>query len=96
MEMIPRSAVALLLFVLGSFVAAVLIGMNSDAGRVEAILLLVSGVTAVAFAKPLTEAQHHLAEKRFVPHSWGSTRPLLFVLWGLGVSILGAMQWFDQ
>jgi hypothetical protein len=91
----PRFAVVLLLLVVASFVAAVLIGMNSQGvSGAEAALLLIAGLSAVVFARPLTEAQHYLAGKGLAPRTWGNTRPFLFVLWGIGVSVIAIMQWF--
>jgi len=57
-------------------------------------LLLVAGISAVVFARRLNEAQHYLAERGFVTKNWGNSRPLLFVLWGIGVAGIGAMQLF--
>jgi hypothetical protein len=87
--------VKLLLFVavLLAFMAAVLLGfVVRGSSRAEGLLLVASGVCAVIFSRQLTEAQHALSEKPFVPRSWSSTRPLLYVLWGVGVVLLGVLE----
>ena len=90
-----RLSVLLLLSVLGSFVAAVLIGISAPSSSgVEGALLLFAGVSAVVFARRLTEAQKDLAERGFVPKNWANSHPLLFILWGMGVGSIGAMQLF--
>jgi hypothetical protein len=91
-----RVNLLLFLAVLLAFLSAVLFGfVKQGSGQVEGLLLLVSGLCAVVFSKRLTEAQHELAEKSFVPRSWATTRPLLYVLWGSGVAMLGILQLFS-
>jgi len=31
----------------------------------------------------------NLAEKRFIPDHWSTIRPTTFVLWGVGIAIVG-------
>ena len=86
----------LFLAVLSAFLSAVVFGfLKRGSGQIEGVLLLAAGLCAVAFSKRLTEAQHELAEKSFIPRSWANTRPLLYVLWGSGVALLGVLQLFD-
>ena len=87
--------VSLLLYVaiLGLFVAAAMVGLVSrSSDRVVGVMLMAVGAGAVAFARSLTLAQHQLAEKPFIPEHWKNIRPLTFVLWGVGVFIIGVAQ----
>lgn len=91
--MSSRLGVLLLLCVLGSFVAAVFVGMSASNGNLaESTLLLFAGTSAIVFSRRLADAAHYLVERGLAPKSWGNTRPLLFFLWGFGVSCLGFIQ----
>ena len=82
----------LLCGVIGSFVAAVLLGLFTNApSRALGALVLAVGLAAVTFARVLATAQKDLAKKPFVPRHWGDVRPTTFVLWGSGVALLGIL-----
>lgn len=81
--------------VLGLFVCAAIVGLVTDSSeRVVGVMLLAVGAGAIAFARNLTVAQRQFAEKPFVPERWKQIRPLTFVLWGVGVMVLGISQVF--
>ena len=87
--------VNLLLFVsvMGSFLAAVLLGLFASESRYAVgALLLGAGLASVAFSRHLATAQQLLSEKPFIPRSWSNVRPLTFKLWGCGLVILGVLQ----
>ena len=93
--MTNRLILLIFVAVLGSFVAAVFLGLLTDTpSRAIGALLLACGLTAVAFAHYLTSAQRQLAEKPLIPSRWKNVRPLTFILWGTGVAMIGALQLF--
>jgi len=87
-----RLSLALFLGVIGAFVAAVLLGLSSAGSHAVGALMLAGGLAAVAFARQLTIAQHQLSEKPFIPSRWKEVRPFTFILWGVGVALVGLLQ----
>jgi hypothetical protein len=84
-----RSNVALDLAVIGSFIAALALGMATSFALGTGLLLVVTGAVSIAFSRRLAEAQQELSEKPFIPSNWAGIRPLTFVLWGTGVVVVG-------
>ena len=95
-QRIDRLSVILFLAVIGAFLAAILLGLFAEDSQAVGALLLAGGLVAVAFARQLTVAQHQLAEKPFIPSHWKQVRPLTFLLWGLGVALVGLIQIFGN
>jgi uncharacterized membrane protein len=83
------------LFVYGLFVAAAFLIFVEDRFQRDAgMLLVLSGALAVVFCRVMAEVQELIAS-RFGLQRWFRIRPLTFVLWGVGVVIVG-LAWLQM
>lgn len=90
--MSERVGFALLLAVVGLFVGAGLLALNTNApSRFVGAILIAAGFIAVAFSRAIATAQQALAKKPYIPQHWKGVRPLTYTLWGSGVAILGVL-----
>ena len=85
-----RSSSAVYVIVAAGFVAAVVLAF-SDLSRAAGALLFTVGVAAITFARPLTLTQNQIdrVTDRVIPNPWGTARPQLFIIWGIGMGLLG-------
>lgn len=56
---------------------------------VAAGFLIACGTLVAAFNRSMFEVQHYIAETRFAPISLKEARPFTFILWGVGITIVG-------
>ena len=92
-QMTNRVGLLLILTVLGSFVAAVLLGLFASEARYPIGALLVgAGSASFVFSQHLAAVQQRLSEEPLIPRNWNNVRPLTFKLWGTGLVILGVLQ----
>lgn len=92
-EPTARSDVWLVLMLLGLFALAVVLGITGVASdRAIGALLVLSGLGAVVFRRRLAAAQHLLAEKPYLPSHWREGTPRMFLLWGVGVTLIGGLM----
>lgn len=91
----PRNNLFLYVAVLGFFIVAVLLALFAkSSNQFIGVILIICGFMSVMFSRQLTVAQHQLAEKPFIPDHWKDVRPLTFILWGTGVTIIGLLHLF--
>ena len=88
-----RAGLLLFLAVLGSFIAAALLGVFASESRYAiGALLLGAGSVSFFFARHLASAQQRLSAQPFIPSHWRNVRPFTFKLWGAGLVVLGLLQ----
>ncbi|HSP17150.1 MAG TPA: hypothetical protein VLV78_20575 [Thermoanaerobaculia bacterium] len=78
--------------VTAGFLSALLLAF-SNLHRAAGAVLVTVGVASIFLARLLAEAQNEINRftDRFLPNPWGRTRPQLFIIWGIGVGLLGLM-----
>lgn len=85
----------LYLAVFGLFLAAVVFSfINQRSQGIVGVILMLVGAIAIWFSRLLTEAQQELAKRPYFPSNLNDIRPLTFVLWGVGVFIVGLANVF--
>jgi predicted Kef-type K+ transport protein len=75
---------------IGLFVAGVLLFLSGQQ-LIAAILLVISGTLAATFNRSMSDAQRYIATFRFASSSLKEVRPLTFVLWGIGIVVVGVI-----
>jgi hypothetical protein len=60
------------------------------------IALILCGALAILFSRSLSKAQENIAKRRIGPIHLRNVRPLTFVLWGIGILIVGTFWMFSR
>lgn len=82
-------------FVFGLMAAGVFVAFGK-APRVGALFLVASGILAITASKSMAMVQNKIndATKKFTWNPWGPATPRLFIIWGVGILILGIAALF--
>jgi len=76
--------------VIGLFVTAA--AFSEQLGQALAgAIAFAAGVLAIVFRAELAELQHRIAETGAVSESWREARPFTWLLWGVGVALVGVI-----
>jgi hypothetical protein len=76
---------------MGIFFAAALFSLSGE-DRIAGILGIACGVFVVAFNRSMSDAAKYFSSKSFGPPLLKEGRPFTFVLFGVGIVILGVIS----
>ena len=78
-------------FNMGVFFAAALFSLSGE-DRIAGILGIACGMLVLAFNRSMSDVAQYIASEVFAPPSLKEGRPFTFVLFGVGIVILGVIS----